>query len=240
LNFFKENPYNSKEYQKNLSELLGFKPKNIEFYLLAFTHKSVESINSKTAYHNNERLEYLGDAVLDAAVSDLLYKRFPSADEGFLTKMRTKIVNGKTLTELAQKIGLDKLLFVKSSRNLTERIFEDAFEALIAAIYLDKGFKYVIKFVSQKIMVEHINLNRLKYIDTNYKSKIIEWSQKHKLDVEFETLENSEDEDRFVSKLKVNESVIAEGTGQSKKTAEQEASKSALDKIKSGDFTLKV
>jgi ribonuclease-3 len=240
LNFFKDIPVNSKEYRQKLSEVLGFKPKNIQLYLLACTHKSVESISGASVYHNNERLEFLGDAVLDAAVSDLLYKRFPTADEGFLTKMRTKIVNGKTLTELTKKIGLDKLLFVKSQKNLTERIFEDAFEALIAAIYLDKGYEYVIKFVSQQIMVEHINLNRLKYVDTNYKSKIIEWSQKHKLNVEFETIENAEDNIRFVSNLKVNDISIAEGTGQSKKTAEQEASKSALDKIKSGDFTLKV
>jgi len=239
LNLFKDKPLKSKEFQKNLVKLLGFKPKNIQLYLLAFTHKSVESVNSSTSFHNNERLEYLGDAVLDAAVSDMLYKRFPSADEGFLTKMRTKIVNGKTLTILAQKIGLDKLLFVKSSKNLTERIFEDAFEALIAAIYLDRGFKYVIRFVSQKIMVEHINLNQLKYIDTNYKSRIIEWSQKHKLTVEYDTIDGEGETKTFVSKLKVNDNIIAEGVGHSKKTAEQRASKNALTKIKSGDFTLK-
>lgn len=229
----------NKDYYRTLTKLLGFKPKNESLYVLAFTHKSVESLESDGFYNNYERLEYLGDAILDAAISELLYKRFPSADEGFLTQMRTKIVNGKSLTELAKKLQIERLLFVKSSKNLTERVFEDAFEALIGAIYLDRGFKYVIRFVSQKIMVEHINLNQLKFVDTNYKSRIIEWSQKHKITIEFCTDENSDDSKSFISKLKIYDKVIAEGNGYSKKAAEQSASKNALTKIKAGDFILK-
>lgn len=237
MSFFKKKSIN-KDYRKTLIKLLGFKPKNENLYLLAFTHKSVGAVENNSYFDNNERLEYLGDAILDAAVSELLYKRFPSADEGFLTKMRTKIVNGKTLTELAKKIKIEKLLFVKSSKNITERIYEDAFEALIGAIYLDRGFKYVIQFVSQKILVEHINLNQLKFIDTNYKSRIIEWSQKYKIEIEFSTDEDSDDSKSFTSKLKIDDKVIAEGTGYSKKAAEQSASKIALEKIKAGDFIL--
>ncbi len=237
MSFFKKKSIN-KDYRKTLIKLLGFKPGNEYLYVLAFTHKSAEAVENDGYYDNNERLEYLGDAILDAAVSELLYKRFPSADEGFLTKMRTKIVNGKTLTELAKKINIEELLFVKSSKNLTERIYEDAFEALIGAIYLDRGFKYVIQFVSQKILVEHINLNHLKFIDTNYKSRIIEWSQKHKITIEFDTDENSDDSKSFISKLKIYDKVIAEGNGYSKKAAEQSASKIALSKIKAGDFIL--
>lgn len=228
----------NKDYSKLLKQILGFKPKNMELYFLAFTHKSFDPEETDGYFSNNERLEYLGDAILDAAVSDLLYKRFPTADEGFLTKMRTKIVNGQTLTEIAKKIGLDKMLFVKSKKNLSERIFEDAFEALIGAIYIDRGFKYVKLFVSQKIFVEHINLNQLKYVDTNYKSKIIEWSQKHKIDIEFCTSEDYDDNRNFDCFLKIHGNIIGEGSGISKKIAEQFASKDALEKIKSGDFNL--
>ena len=238
MNFFKKKSHINKDYYRTLTKLLGFKPKNIHLYVLAFTHKSAESVENDGYYDNNERLEYLGDAILDAVISELLYKRFPSADEGFLTKMRTKIVNGKTLTELAKKIQVRSLLFVKSSKNITERIYEDAFEALIGAIYLDRGFKYAIQFISQKILVEHINLNQLKFIDTNYKSQIIEWSQKYKITIEFSTEENSDDSKGFTSKLKVLDKVIAEGSGYSKKEAEQSASKIALSKIKAGDFKL--
>lgn len=228
----------NKEYSKLLKQILGFKPKKLDLYYLAFTHKSFEPEESDGFFNNNERLEYLGDAILDAAVSDVLYKRFPTADEGFLTKMRTKIVNGKTLTEIAKKIELNKLIFVKSHKNLSERIFEDAFEALIGAIYIDRGFKYVKQFVSQKIFVEHINLNQLKYVDTNYKSKIIEWSQKHKIEIEFCTSEDYDDNKNFECLLKIQDKVVGEGSGISKKIAEQFASKDALEKIKSGDFNL--
>ena len=218
---------------------MGFKPKNIDYYILAFTHKSHDSKDFSGFHDNNERLEYLGDAILDAAISELLYKRFPSADEGFLTQMRTRIVNGKKLTELAKKLQIEKLLFIKSQKNITERIYEDAFEALIGAIFLDRGFKYVSLFVSQKIMVEHIDLNKLKFEDTNYKSKVIEWSQKHKIPIEFCTEEESEDSKYFISSLKINNDVIGKGKGFSKKSAEQNASQFALEKIKSGDFNLK-
>jgi len=228
----------SKDYSKLLKKILGFKPKKMELYFLAFTHKSFDPEETDGYYNNNERLEFLGDAILDAAVSDLLYQRFPTADEGFLTKMRTKIVNGQTLTEIAKKIELNKLLFVKSHKNISERIYEDAFEALIGAIYIDRGLKYVKHFVSQKIFVEHINLNQLKYVDTNYKSKVIEWSQKHKIDIEFCTSEDYDDKRNFECRLKIHDNVIGEGSGISKKIAEQFASKDALEKIKSGDFNL--
>jgi ribonuclease III len=139
---------------------------------------------------------------------------------------------------LAKKIELDKFIFVKSHKNLSERVFEDAFEALIGAIYIDRGFKYVKHFVSQKIFVEHINLNQLKYVDTNYKSKIIEWSQKYKIEIEFCTSEDYDDNRNFVCLLKIHDKTVGEGSGISKKIAEQFASKDALEKIKEGDFNL--
>ncbi|MCF6365734.1 MAG: ribonuclease III [Bacteroidales bacterium] len=236
----KKSPCVNRRFIKSLKKLLGFKPKDINYYVLAFTHKSADFNECyEVSLQNNERLEFLGDAILDAVISELLYKRFPTANEGFLTQMRTKIVNGKKLTELAKKLNINKLLFVKSEKSISERIYEDAFEALIGAIYLDRGFKYAKQFVSQKIMVEHIDLNKLKFVDTNYKSRIIEWSQKHKIEIEFCTDFISEVSKDFNSQLKINGKIIGEGKAYSKKEAEQFASKQALEKIKEGSFNLK-
>ena len=235
----KKNPCVNRRFLKSLKKLLGFKPKDANLYVLAFTHKSADYQDCpQISTQNNERLEFLGDAILDAVISELLYKRFPTADEGFLTQMRTKIVNGKKLTELAKKLKINKLMFVRSEKSISERIYEDAFEALIGAIYIDRGFKYAKQFISQKIMVEHIDLNKLKYVDTNFKSKIIEWSQKHKIEIEFCTDFISEDSKDFNSQLKVNGKTIGEGNAYSKKEAEQFASKHALEKIKEGSFNL--
>ncbi len=239
INSSKEKPCIDRRYIKSLKKLLGFKPKDLSLYILAFTNKSADIQScSDIPSGNNERLEFLGDAILDAVIGELLYKRFPTADEGFLTQMRTKIVNGKMLTELSKKMKLDELMFVKSPKSFSERIFEDAFEALIGAIYLDRGFKYVKQFVSQKVMVEHINLNKLRFIDTNYKSQIIEWSQKHKIDIEYSTDYTSGGAKGFISLLKVNGKMVGEGKGYSKKTAEQIASQVALKNIKDGSFDL--
>lgn len=218
---------------------MGFNPKNLSFYILALTPKSaVPRSCIKGSDINNERLEFLGDAILDAAISELLFKRFPAADEGFLTQMRTKIVNGKKLTELAKKIHLENLIVRKSKHNISERIYEDAFEALIGAIYLDRGFKYVKQFVLQKIMVEHINLNKLRFINNNYKSRVIEWSQKYKIPIEFITDITSETSKEFTAQLLINGNIVSVGKGVSKKNAEQAASENALNKIKEGNFSL--
>ncbi len=240
MSFFnrQKNTCKDKRLSLSLEKLLGFKPKNLNYYILALTPKSSPLHPCiKGTGINNERLEFLGDAILDAAISDLLFKRFPSADEGFLTQMRTKIVNGKKLTELAKKLHLDKLIFTKS-KQITERIYEDAFEALIGAIYSDRGFKYVKQFVLQKIMVEHIDLNKLRFVDNNFKSRIIEWAQKYKIQIEFITNPVSESSKLFTSKLFINGKLISSGTGISKKTAEQTASEEAVNKIKTGNFTL--
>jgi len=234
----KSNTCIDRRYAKSLKKLLGFRPKDISLYALAFTNKSTNVQNcTDLPEGNNERLEFLGDAILDAVIGELLYKRFPTADEGFLTQMRTKIVNGKQLTELSKKMNLEKLMFIKTSK-LSERIHEDAFEALIGAIYLDRGIKYVKNFINQKIMVEHINLNKLRFIDTNYKSQVIEWSQKHRIEIEYFTDFISENSKKFKSILKIEGEIIGEGDAFSKKDAEQIASQVALENIKKGDFKL--
>ncbi len=214
-----------------MKKILGFKPKNTLYYTLALTHKSAGQKDCVNNYENNERLEYLGDAILDAVISELLYQRFPTGDEGFLTQMRTKIVNGKKLSELAKKIGIKKLISVDKGTPLSEKIFEDAFEAFIGAIFLDRGYNYVKRFVAQRIMIQHVNLNKLKHVETNYKSKVIEWSQKNKHAVEFVTEYESEDSKYFISHLKIDSKIYGTGKGTSKKEAEQKAAEQTLYKI---------
>ncbi len=221
-----------------IKRITGFVPKDLSLYIIALTPKSaLPHPCIKEAGVNNERLEFLGDTVLDVAISELLFKRFPTADEGFLTQMRTKIVNGKKLTELAKKLHIDELIDI-NTKQVSERIYEDAFEALIAAIYLDRGFKYVKKFVYQKIMVEHIDLNKLRFVNNNFKSKIIEWAQKYKITIKFCTKAVSENPKKFTSELLADGNTLGKGVGNSKKKAEQAASENALYNIKEGEFSL--
>lgn len=231
--FFKKKKHNNNSATiRDLKKLLGFKPKDTSIYILALTHKSVVDIEDNlNEYDNNERLEYLGDAILDAVISEILYNRFPTADEGFLTQMRTKIVNGKKLTELAEKIKLDKLIITNKKVSLSDKILEDAFESLIGAIFIDRGYKCVNKFISQKIMIQHIDLNKLKHVETNYKSRLIEWAQKYKHDLQFYTESESDTSKLFISIAKVGDKVLGKGKGLSKKKAEQVASEKALHNI---------
>lgn len=220
-----------KHLYDELKKLLGFRPKNFVLYYVALTHKSAIAKQCLDEYKNNERLEFLGDAILDAIISEILYLRFPTADEGFLTQMRTKIVNGKQLSQLAVDIGLDKLIF-KSNKSVTSnRIFEDAFEALIGAIYLDRGLKYAKKFISQKIMIRYIDLNKLKSVEINFKSKVIEWAQKNKIQIDIDTDYESLDSKVFISYIRIDNKIMGQGKAYSKKEAEQIAAKHALTKI---------
>ena len=181
---------------------------------------------------NNERLEYLGDAVLGAIVAEYLYNRFPRKDEGFLTQMRSRIVNRSFLTQLTFKLGLD--IFVNSNTNSvneTSHIFGDVLEAFIGAIYLDVGYKGARKFVIKKVLSVHVDIHALEKSDTNYKSKLIEWGQKNKRAVEFDTQENpltSRDKMPFTSIIKVDGLIAGKGEGYSKKEAQQNSACKAL------------
>ncbi len=221
----------NKELRKSVIKILGFRPKKLSLYILALTHKSVKAELQLNDYENNERLEFLGDAVLDTVISELLYKRFPTADEGFLTNMRMKIVNGKKLSQIAFDIGLDKLLFANTGKNSSYRIYEDALEAFIGAIYVDRGYKYAKRFISRSLYAKFIDINELKHKDTNYKSRLIEWTQKNKIQIHFETESKADDNNLFHSKVLINEKTYGLGKGFSKKEAEQDASASTLKLI---------
>lgn len=223
-----------KGFYDELRRITGLFPGNEELYKLAFIHKSASLRLPDGLVINNERLEFLGDAILDAVVAEYLYTRFPDKKEGFLTQTRSKIVNGDYLGQLAIQLGLDKFIISHAYNfNSNKSILGDAFEALIGAIYLDHGYKAVKKFVFKQLLKKHIDLGTLLKTETNYKSRLIEWAQKDKKEVTFNTeMEESEGPiPEFISYIKVDEKIIAKGRGNSKKEAEQNAAKQTLKKL---------
>ena len=217
-----------KELLIALREILGFYPKKLYLYKKAFTHRSASfKVNGKRI--NNERLEFLGDSILDAVISDYLYHRYPDAKEGFLTEMRSKIVNGEKLKELARLIRLNDFIIQKGSqeKNIT-KIHEDAFEALIGAIYLDQGYAKTAKFVRKVILDKFIDFEDLEDLNLNYKSQLIEWAQKTKKSVSFVSNTLANEVKCFSSEVVFDKKTIGIGKGHSKKEAEQNAAKEAI------------
>lgn len=223
-----------KGFYDELRRITGLFPGNEELYKLAFIHKSASLRLPDGLVINNERLEFLGDAILDAVVAEYLYTKFPDKKEGFLTQTRSKLVNGDYLGQLAIQLGLDKFIISHAyNYNSNKSILGDAFEALIGAIYLDHGYKAVKKFVFKQLLKKHIDLGTLLKTETNYKSRLIEWAQKDKKEVTFNTeMEDSEGSvPEFISYIKVDNETIAKGRGSSKKEAEQNAAKQTLKKL---------
>lgn len=224
-----------KEFYLFLKDLIGFYPGKLSFYDIAFTHRSASRLDTQGNVVNNERLEYLGDAVLGAVIADFLYNRFPQEDEGFLTKMRSKLVNRSILTNLTYDMGLNIYIDSNATNAIDKsHIYGDALEALIGAIYLDKGYTVARYFIIKRIIPKYIDLYQLEQIDTNFKSKLIEWSQKNKRLVKFETLEeylNGNKQPKFVSIVEIDSVEAGRGTGSSKKEAQQNAARDTLSKM---------
>ncbi len=180
---------------------------------------------------NNERLEYLGDAVLDAMVGEYLYHRFPDKEEGFLTQTRSKLVNRDNLNHLAIKLGIGEMIISKMSRDNHKSVYGDTLEALIGALYLDKGYEKTRKIVLERIIQSDVNINRLLATETDFKSRIIEWGQKNKKSISFTSFEEIEEQSNtpvFITHLFVVDDVVGRGSGSSKKEAEQNAARQAL------------
>ena len=224
--------------------VLGFYPDKIEYYQLAVRHKSLSIPTENGHSLSNERLEFLGDAVLNSVVTDILYRRFENQREGFLTNTRSKIVKRDSLNQLAIEIGLDKLVMVTKyvNANTNNNIYGNALEALMGAIYLDYGYKQCKIFVETKLLNSFANLDKITENEENYKSKLIEWCQKNKLESEFILVQDtlhSANKHEFLTCLTIQGQSICESIGSSKKESQQNVSRIAYEMIQSNKNFLK-
>jgi ribonuclease III len=225
-----------RELSTRLKDILGYRPGNLELYEIAFIHRSATITLPNAQKVNNERLEYLGDAVLDAILSDYLFEKFPDANEGFLTKIRSRIVNRDVLNQLAVSMGINKILLSKvNATHLTKNLYGDAFEALIGSVFLDKGFRKTKRIFIRRVLNEYLNLDEIVKTDTDYKSLVFEWVQKHKTGLIFTYKEEYDFEKKksvFSTVLLIDKEEYGVGHGSSKKEAEQEAASQAWKKLK--------
>lgn len=225
-----------KELYLQLYRILGILPHNISLYKLALMHKSVAHRTAKGRPANNERLEFLGDAVLDATVGHIVYDHFPGKREGFLTNTRSKLVQRETLGRLAKEMGITQLI-LSSGRSATHNSYMggNAFEALVGALYLDHGYDACMKFVQKQILSKLVNIDKVAYKEVNFKSKLIEWTQKNRVVMEFRCVEETKDENgspvfEYVCMLENIEA--CKGRGFSKKEAQQHAAEDTLKKLR--------
>jgi ribonuclease-3 len=226
LNIFTKAPF-----ERQLRNLLGYHPGNLQLYKTALSHRSVKEGNDQ----NNERLEFLGDAVLSAAVADYLFKKYPYKGEGFLTEMRSKMVNRATLNDIALKMGLKKItLYNKGDNGLRiSQIFGNTLEALLGAIYLDLGYDKTKKWISRNIIVPHLFMDDLEALEINHKNKLYGWVNKNGKTLSFDTLDERIENGRrlFTVGVVIEGELIAEGKAYNKKDAGQIAAQTAVEKL---------
>ena len=219
-----------------IKNIFGFYPRNIFLYRLAFLHKSAGEETVRGNRINNERLEFLGDAILDAIIADYLFKTFPTKDEGFLTEMRSKIVSRVQLNKLSQKLGLEKLIRLDSNSSNIYRSFQgDAFEALIGAMYLDMGYNFTRFIILERIIKHYFNINELVNQELNFKSRMIEWAQKGKKQLIFSVVDETGTgyKKQYIIEILVDNLPLSRGQDFSIKGAEQSAAEKAWLKINS-------
>lgn len=218
-------------YFRQLCNVLGFTPGQLNLYRTALSHRSVK----EGADENNERLEYLGDAVLSGVVADYLFKRYPYKGEGFLTEMRSKMVNRQTLNEVALKMGLKKITYYNKSDNSLKvsQIFGNTLEALVGAIYLDQGYEKTRRWVFRRIVIPHMFMEDLENLEINHKNKLYGWANKNGKTLEFETLDEKMEKGRRLFRVGavVDGELIAEGKAFNKKDASQIAAQLAVEKL---------
>lgn len=225
-----------KELFSSLYDIIGFYPHNISYYKVALTHKSSGQRNEKGKLLNNERLEFLGDAILDAVVGHIVYEHFKGKREGFLTNTRSKLVSRETLGKLAGEMGLTELIQSNGpQRSHNSYMAGNAFEALVGAIYLDQGYDAVMQFMKKRILAQMVNIDKVAYKEVNFKSKLLEWTQKNRVKMEFCCLKQSKDEKGspiFGFQVMIEGVEGGKGQGFSKKEAQQECSKETLQRLR--------
>jgi len=218
-------------FAKQLENVLGIKPGNFALYQTALSHRSVK----EGADENNERLEYLGDAVLSAIIADYLFKRYPYKGEGFLTEMRSKMVNRQQLNDVALKMGLKKLTMYNKFDNAlkSSQIFGNTLEAVVGAVYLDKGYRKTQQWVLKRIVIPHLFVEDLELIDINLKNKLIGWASKNGKALDFQTVQEKLENGRriFTIAAVLDGEVLSEGKGFNKKDASQIAAQLAIEKL---------
>lgn len=233
-----------KEPFLRLRQVLGFLPHDLSLYRLALMHKSVGRHDTSSTGHgrlNNERLEFLGDAVLGCVVADLLYQRYPTRQEGFLTTLRSKLVRRDMLNDLAVRMGLDQLVLHTEHVSTAHNSYMNgnAFEAFVGAIYLDRGYRYCLRFVRDVVFARYVDVEKVARTEENYKSRLIEWCQKRGLSFEFEVVSQRTLSDRttakFVSRVLIEGEFCGSGDGYSKKESHQNAARQAWKRLHKGD-----
>ncbi len=230
-----------KSFTRQLSKVLGFTPTYLHFYKRAFTHKSVHltkksrlDVFDPYANLNNERLEFLGDAILDAVMAEYLFKKYPLQDEGFLTQMRSKMVNRRTLNKISADMGLDFFLKQRGTSNISQTMMGNTFEAFLGAVYLDAGYFITRKFIIQRVLRRYVDVHELEQVNDNYKSLLLEYCQKNQKVVSYEILEHSRtanNREKFKVAVLLDGLEVAVAEDYNKKSAEQTASKFALKSL---------
>lgn len=233
MNFIRKffRPTGKQSFATQLENVLGVKPGNFSLYQTALSHRSVK----EGADENNERLEYLGDAILSAIIADYLFKRYPYKGEGFLTEMRSKMVNRQQLNDVALKMGLKKITMYNKFDNAlkSSQIFGNTLEAIVGAVYLDQGYKKTKDWVLKRIVIPHLFLEDLEQIDINLKNKLIGWASKNGKNLDFETVQEKLENGRrvFTIAAVLDGQVLSEGRGYNKKDASQIAAQLAIERL---------
>lgn len=229
-------PKKNKSFSHKIREIIGYKPKNIDLYLSAFTHRSLAKFDAEGNPISYERLEFLGDSILSAVIASFLFTKMPNENEGYLTQMKSKIVSRETLNKIGMELGLKDLLKSKiPKKQFSSALLGDALESLIGALFIDLGYDIVEKFIHEKILTPFVDINNLKNKISSYKSYIIEYCQKEKKEVSFNILNDEVDYKHklFSVRLSIDDIAISKGRGISKKKAEEQAAKRAYYSIQS-------
>jgi ribonuclease-3 len=216
-----------------IRHIFGFSPSNINLYKQALRHKSAASEIRQGVKNSNERLEYLGDAVLSSVIATYLFKKFPYKEEGFLTEMRSKLVSRQRLNMICEKIGLDKLIQTGDSASVSQSIKGNAFESVVGAIYIDKGYDFTLKVIVKNIIISHLDIDEIEHEESNFKSRLLEWAQKEKKSLEYKIadIKDTSKNKIYYVEVYIDNAISGKGSGFSIKAAEQAAADNAMRKI---------